>query len=169
MIKLLQEFEAEELPKLLKSPVYTWENVQGLLIDYHPPRVERLWFPWRTDYRVYLHRIHPVLPPHTPLYHNHPWPTAIKVVTGKCEHVAGFEGVEETSQVLLPGAYYEMVTPHEYHAVNPMDGPSLSLMITGRPWASKASVGDVPQRELRELTTRAGEGIRLEFAKIYGL
>jgi hypothetical protein len=52
-----------ELPHLLRDES-AWKSV---LVDYHPPTVERLWLPWG-GYRVYLHCIHPC-PPGTALFH----------------------------------------------------------------------------------------------------
>lgn len=53
MLKALAEVEAV-LPSLLSDEA-GWKDVD---VDYHPPRVERLWKDWQ-DYRIYLHRLHP--------------------------------------------------------------------------------------------------------------
>src|SRR5581483_10131554 len=65
-----------QLPKLFKG-----NHWHSLYVDYEPPTVERLW----TDVgncRLYLHRIHPC---EKALYHAHPWPSAIKVLSGVYE------------------------------------------------------------------------------------
>ena len=52
MLDVLEQLEKEDLARLLRDDAL-WQSV---LIDYHPPHVERLWCSWR-DYRVSLHRI----------------------------------------------------------------------------------------------------------------
>ena len=62
------------LPALLRDEG-AWKS---LLVDYHPPTVERLWRPWGAG-RVYLHRIHPCARAEA-LFHPHPWPSAMRVL-----------------------------------------------------------------------------------------
>src|SRR5256884_8489783 len=83
MLEVLAAVE-KELPRLLLDEA-AWS---GLFIDYHPPTVERLWAQWR-NYRVSLHRIHPCGPGQA-LFHAHPWPSAMRVLTGEYEMAVGY-------------------------------------------------------------------------------
>lgn len=128
-------FEAErELPKLLEEPVDSWNSLD---VNYEPPRVERLWRPYKEDYRLYLHRIHPC---EKALYHPHSWPSAIRIITGQYEMGVGtaYGGKsyhkEFVKTILSAGSAYEIVDPHIFHYVKPLQAPSLSLMITGKPY-----------------------------------
>ena len=147
MLAKLHEAE-DALPDLLREGVDAWRSLD---IDYEPPRVERLWRPWG-EFRISLHRIHPC---ETALMHPHPWPSAVRVITGRYEmgigfseadwHKAGrnFEGfgyegprgpLEVARVVLGPGAQYEMTNHWGFHYVKPLEESSLSLMVTARPW-----------------------------------
>lgn len=138
MLKALYRVE-DQLPLLLKDGIESW---QSLDIDYEPPRVERLWRQVG-DVRVNLHRIHPCV---QALYHPHPWPSAVRVLCGKYEmgvaesdRLLAFshlvEGDREVAKVILTeGAAYEMVNPTGWHYVMPIGQPSLSLMVTAKPW-----------------------------------
>ena len=76
-LSLLREIEAK-LPELL-NPLSD-EHWQSLDVDYHPPRVERVFLPYG-DLRICLHRIHPANSAEI-LFHPHPWPSAMKVLQG---------------------------------------------------------------------------------------
>lgn len=133
MLATLAAAEAE-LPALLEDAA-AWNSLH---IDYHPPVVERMWRPWR-DVRVSLHRIHPCAPGEA-LLHPHPWPSAILVVSGTYEmgvtYGAGTLAPPLASKVVLaPGSRYEMIDPDGWHYVRPLGAPSLSLMVTGKPWS----------------------------------
>lgn len=133
MLEHLLSLEAE-LPTLL-TEVESW---QSLLIDYHPPIVERVWRPWR-DMRLSLHRIHPCGPGEA-LLHPHPWPSAVLIIDGEYEmgvsHGAGMTPPPLGARIVLgPGARYEMIEPDAWHYVRPLTTPSLSVMVTGAPWA----------------------------------
>lgn len=106
-------------------------------VDYEPPRVERLWKPLpNEDARIYLHRIHPC---EKALFHPHPWPSAVMILSGRYEMGVGFGSGEQEPPVaartiLAAGSCYEMDHPDGWHWVRPIGGPSLSVMITGLPW-----------------------------------
>ncbi len=120
-------------------------------VDYEPPRVERLWREFE-DGRLYLHRIHPC---EKALYHPHPWPSAVKIITGSYEMGIGYHvwgGRPATwmrvptsneivgappyasLQVLTAGCTYEMIRPGGWHYVRPLGGTSYSIMVTGPKW-----------------------------------
>ncbi len=132
MLDVLAQLE-QELPAMLQDESI-WRSVY---VDYHPPIVERLWTSWRT-YRVYLHRIHPCEREQA-LFHPHPWPSAMRVLEGKYEMAVGFgSGMEEPPVAALMVSsgdfHYEMTHPDSWHYVRPLGTPTLSVMLTGKPW-----------------------------------
>jgi hypothetical protein len=136
MLDILSQVE-QVLPELLQDEG-AW---QSLYVDYHPPMVERLWRPW-DQYRVFLHRIHPCEREQA-LFHPHPWPSAMRVLEGEYEMAVGFGPGMETPPVaalmVARGDFrYEMTHPDSWHYVRPLERPTLSVMITGKPWAREA-------------------------------
>jgi hypothetical protein len=122
-----------ELPALLRDEG-AWKS---LFVDYHPPTVERLWRPWGEG-RVYLHRIHPC-PPGAALFHPHPWPSAMRILAGEYEMAVGYGQGDRQPPVaallIAAGDFrYAMTDPDAWHYVRPLGGPTLSLMVTGKPW-----------------------------------
>ena len=141
-------FQVEQaLPQLLCDES-AW---QSLLVDYHPPSVERLWTSWQ-GYRVYLHRIHPCEHGEA-LFHPHPWPSAMRVLDGEYEMAIGFGAGTKTPPVaallIARGDFrYEMTHPDSWHYVRPLGRPTLSLMVTGKPWERESPRSDKPLRRL---------------------
>jgi hypothetical protein len=132
MLDVLDRVEGE-LPALLQDG----ERWQSLYVDYHPPTVERLWSRWG-EYRVFLHRIHPCGPGEA-LFHPHPWPSAMRVLDGEYEMAVGFgPGMGEPPVAALMVARgdfrYAMTHPDAWHYVRPLGAPTLSVMVTGKPW-----------------------------------
>lgn len=112
------------MPDLLQS-ARGWHSLD---IDYHPPRVERLYRPWGAG-RLMLHRIAPCSAGEA-LVHPHPWPCAVRVLTGPYEM-----GLGSGTRLVAHGPLeYEMTDPTEQHYVRPLEGPTLSVMVTGAPW-----------------------------------
>lgn len=128
-LKALEDFIAKDtFYKLLRdTPFDSW---QSLDVDYEPPRVERVWIQ-HGDFRVNLHRIHPC---DKALYHPHPWPSAVYVLSGQYEMAVGTSNTEASRQILTSGSMYEMLDPHGWHSVRPLGRPSLSLMLTWTPF-----------------------------------
>lgn len=129
MMDVLARVEGQ-LWDLMKGPAADWNSLD---VDYEPPRVERLWRPFEDQYRIYLHRIHPC---EKALMHPHPWPSVIKVYSGKYEMGLNYHGPDETlaTFILTVGSVYVMDDPKGWHYVKPLEKPSLSLMITGKPY-----------------------------------
>jgi hypothetical protein len=157
MLDVLAQVEAD-LPELLQDE-RVW---QSLYVDYHPPTVERLWTAWG-EYRVYLHRIHPCERAQA-LFHPHPWPSAMRVLEGEYEMAVGFgAGTEAPPVAALMTARgdfrYEMTHPDSWHYVRPLGGPTLSVMVTGKPWGRDAPRSNRPLRPLR--AEQAAELLRL--------
>ncbi|MEM9337008.1 MAG: hypothetical protein AAGA35_04095 [Patescibacteria group bacterium] len=148
MLAVLQNIE-KDLPEMLRDG----SGWQSLMIDYHPPFVERLWRQ-HGEYRAMLHRIHPCDVDEA-LLHAHPWPSAVRVVSGLYEMGIGFSTDQAPKQlaatVHLPsGSAYEMVEKDGWHSVRPINVPSLSVMVIGKPWSDHK--GPQSTKELRALT-----------------
>lgn len=136
MLQILSQVEAA-LPELLRDEL-GWQSV---VVDYHPPKVDLLWRSWE-GYRVFLHRIYPCAPGEA-LFHPHPWPSAMRVLEGEYEMAVGFgPGMVEppvAALVRVRGDFrYEMTHPDSWHYVRPIDRPTLSVMVTGKPWGREA-------------------------------
>lgn len=162
MLDILRRVE-EVLPELLLDEA-GWET---LFVDYHPPYVERLWRPW-FGYRVYLHRIHPCSVAEA-LFHPHPWPSAMRIVSGTYEMAVGFgegEKVPPTAAriILSTGSEYEMTHPDGWHYVRPLGRPALSLMVTGTPWDRSSPKSE---KALSPLTTAKRDEILKFFREYY--
>ncbi|MEM9071653.1 MAG: hypothetical protein AAGE52_24305 [Myxococcota bacterium] len=144
------------LPALLDDR--TWDSLH---IDYHPPRVERLFRAFG-DGRVFLHRIHPCDPGEA-LFHPHPWPSAMAVLRGRYEMSvgAGIERATPVSRIVASAPFeYEMTDPNAWHSVRPIDAPVLSVMVTGAPWNRSSPR---PERPLAPLTPDAADALRRTF------
>lgn len=133
----LLKLKEAHLRGLITDPARVWHTLDVL---YERPRVERVWTQLGEE-RLLLHRIYPCLKPY---YHSHPWPSAVLLLKGTQGMAVGYgppdeEGPPITANFhITPGTVYEMLDPYGWHAVNPLDGPSLSLMLTGKPWSPTA-------------------------------
>jgi hypothetical protein len=126
-----------ELPKLLRSDD-AWYSMD---IDYHPPRVERLFHNWG-KHRIMLHRIEPCAKEEA-LFHPHPWPSAMRVLKGtywmRVGSAAGVEPPPEVFEVMVTVGpdtdfRYAMTHPDGWHVVIPVGGPVYSVMVIGPYW-----------------------------------
>lgn len=128
----------KDLPRLIGDYQTPWQTLDVL---YEEPRVERVWVQIG-DNRLYLHRIHPT---NKPFFHPHPWPSAIYLRTGRQIMNVGYGAPDSppppvaASIHLAEGSYYEMTHPYGWHSVEPVGGPSLSVMVTGVPWTTSTS------------------------------
>jgi len=168
MLKALHTIEGQLVPLIEEGP----DAWQSLNIDYEPPRVERLWRQVG-DLRVSLHRIHPCA---QALYHPHPWPSAIRIVSGLYEMGIAespkllFQNLVEADRevarmMLVAGTEYEMVHPTGWHYVKPHSMASLSIMVTAKPWDPPVfDHGDFGQRvELQPLTNQTKQELLTSF------
>lgn len=145
MLDILEQAEAA-LPALIQDKSI-WRS---LCIDYHPPLVERLWTQWG-DYRINLHLIESCSGA-KPLFHPHPWPSAMKILEHQYLMEVGFGKNEppasERMKILLTaGSTYEMLHPDQWHSVDP-GCASTTLMVTGKPWNRESPKSDKPLKEL---------------------
>jgi hypothetical protein len=121
------------VPQLIADPFTAWKTLDIL---YEDPHVERVWLQLGPK-RLNLHRIHPC---ERGFYHPHPWPSAICILEGRQRMTLGYgppSGKPPDPAAMLDlyaPSEYEMLDPQGWHAVMPVGGPSLSLMLTGRPW-----------------------------------
>jgi len=146
MLDVLEQVE-KELPALLASE----EGWQTLNINYHPPFVDRVSRRWG-DYRIYLHRIHPCESSEA-LFHPHPWPSAMRILSGVYEmavgHGEGEQAPPYAAKLIASGDLkYEMVDRDSWHYVRPIDDVAMTIMITGRPWERWSPSPEVSLRPL---------------------
>lgn len=138
MIEELKQITNSEVFKHWLNSPHMWNTLD---IDYHPPRVERLWRNF-DELRIFLHVIHPCTTEEA-LMHPHPWESAIRVlpIGGQYEHGIGYRIIHDThsipsedivcKQIITGEMYYEMMSPNGIHYVRPIGVPSYSIMITG--------------------------------------
>jgi hypothetical protein len=111
---------------------------QSLSVDDEKPFVDRLWMPYGEG-RLLLHVIHPCAPGE-PLYHPHPWASAMRILDGWYETAYGHGAPDGPPppmgemKALGAGSRYEMVNPEAWHYVRPLGGPAVTVMVTGKPW-----------------------------------
>lgn len=135
MLPVLEQAELE-LPSLLLAR----DSWQSLLVNDEHPNVERLWMPYGAG-RLCLHLIH-LCGEGESLYHPHPWPSAMRILYGKYETAYGHGSPMDAppprgaTRTHGAGDRYEMVNPLAWHCVRPIGEPVLSVMVTGKPWAS---------------------------------
>jgi len=152
MLDLLHD-AIHRLPRLLTEHRNEWESVN---VTYHRPHVERLWMQLG-ECRLFLHRIHPCDDGHA-LFHPHPWPSAVRIVSGDYEHKIGTTGYAEGNHdlpvslvlsraILVGGAEYEMVNRDAWHSVRPVVGPSDSIMITGPLHQPRVEMPNLPKKK----------------------
>lgn len=147
-----------EVLRVLPTLIADAAGWQSLDVSYHPPRVERLWRQYG-PHRIYLHRIYPCAPAEA-LFHPHPWPSAMRIVSGTYEMALGSGAGREPPPVaatvmMVPGSEYEMVEPDGWHAVRPIGNPALSVMVTGAPWDRPAPKSTAPLSPLEETAKRS--------------
>lgn len=138
--------EGNVLRDMLCNPTI-WESLD---IDYHEPRVERVWTQVG-DKRLCLHRIHSCEAGKA-LFHPHPWPSAMKIIDGSYKMGVGTENgghhVRQAATLILnPGSYYEMSDVHGWHYVAPVTEVAHSIMLIGQPW-------EKPSRGLADVTKK---------------
>lgn len=152
-----------ELPKLLADEA-TWNT---LFVNYSQPFVERVY----RDYNglcICLHRI-ASCDAGAALFHPHPWPSAMRIVSGSYEMGIGYGTTTDEPPVaatlVLPAtSVYEMTDPNGWHWVRPLTHHSLSLMITGITWNRLSPKSTEP---LGPLSSEAKDEIMQAFRNAY--
>ena len=108
-------------------------------IRYQFPHVDRLTIPWG-EFRISLHYIYPCEKDKC-FIHTHPWPSAIRVLSGEYEtglYNNAFFGIRKDYEpkMIISGSNgldYEMADPNSSHYVWTPTG-SYSLMLMGPKW-----------------------------------
>lgn len=77
------------------------------------------------------------------------------------------EAAIASSILLEAGSSYEMAHPKGWHSVNPVGGPSLSVMVTGTPWAFPIEPDAKPDKELLPLEADVIQALLAEFRQYY--
>lgn len=163
MLKVLRNAEnlLRDADCMLLYKPGAWESLD---VDHEPPRVERLWRQCGV-YRIMLHRIHPC---ERALFHPHPWPSAVKVLSGAYEMAVGYGAGSDNppiaaTTVLTAGSSYEMIDPNAWHLVRPLGAPSLSLMVVGLSWMEHHPGEKRPSTELKPLSPDGVAGLLAAF------
>lgn len=162
MLSKLRE-ALKELPDLLKpEEIGNWGTLD---VDYHAPRVKRLFRAWG-DYRINLHEIAPCGPGEA-LYHPHPWPSAMIVLNGVYEmgvgHGPGLKEPPIAARIIMKdNDCYEQTDFDSWHYVRPLT-TVYSVMLTGKPWHR---IFPGPNHDLEPLTPTEKEDLLLMFANI---
>lgn len=157
----------QELPGMMEDS----SRWQSKLVDYHPPKVERIYttehFRTRIAYRVSLHRIYGC--PTPALMHVHPWPSAVRIIRGSYIMESGKVNCCEYRRSLITrmveGSEYEMRSKEDWHSVSPLNEPALTVMVTGIPFSiPHKSMAKQPQPgALRELDAFEFDDLFQEF------
>ena len=132
VLEILETVE-QALPSLLE----TLDGWNTLNIDYHPPHVERVVRHWG-DYYINLHRIYPCESSEA-LFHPHPWPSAIHILSGVYEMAVGYGAGDQpppfAARMIASGDLkYEMTDRNAWHYVRPINQAAMTIMVTGKRW-----------------------------------
>jgi hypothetical protein len=178
LLDILNETIEEKLPNFLKKEnEELWNSTE---VIYHAPRVERLWMQMG-EYRIFLHRIYPCQKEEA-LFHPHPWPCAVKIINGTYEMGISTEYPDEdkfetekepawTSEharlILGAGSSYEMSDRTAWHYVLPINNPSDSIMIIGKPYSPAVSMPISPNQKQPPLYSERFNQLMEEWRKRY--
>ena len=166
MLNILRNVMTDILPDLLRDG----EPWNSLDINYERPHVKRLWRQYG-NHRVLLHKIEPCGRDEA-FWHPHKSPSAVLVLNDQdtevlyemgtgygAWHGPGSSKPPVSMSMIVSGHAefaYEMVDPLSWHYVRPINDPSYSLMIIGRPWVVSLPVDKVPPlKPLDEATKEA--------------
>lgn len=161
-------YKAEEELSVLLHRDNILEGWNSVNVNYHDPHVERVWRQWG-EYRISLHCIHPCEPSKS-LFHPHPWPSAMRILSGEYEMEVGYgKGVEVPPSackiVLQPESVYEMTDPDGWHSVRPLNGPCWTVMVSGKPW--NRPMNEEPKHKLEPLSAERVAKMLAWFSRQY--
>lgn len=177
MLEILEEIK-NVIPKFLFT-VGAEKNWETLNIDYAHPHVHRLWrdLDYKGKiYRVYLHKLFPVPAETEPLFHPHPWKSAIEIMEGTYKMGIGHSSdgyktpEEDAILILTPGSKYDMSNEFGWHYVYPLDDkPVYSIMITGEQFPNPVTneIWESIKEELKPLTYGQKMEIISKFKEFY--
>ncbi len=151
MLDILLEAR-RQLPTLLLEED-KWKDID---VDYHPPRVKRVWRQWGEN-RIFLHEIDPCSIEEA-LLHPHAWKSGMFLGEGSYMMLTGKSPTNDPPAIvertlLAAGSSYEMIDPDSWHAVAPIT-VCQTMMVTSPPTGRSAPKST---KELQKLTpeTRA--------------
>ncbi len=135
LIEKLLEIKDNELQDML-TETGLWNSLD---VNYHPPRVERLWRQYDEHHRLFIHIIHKTTA--ACLFHKHKWEAAFHMIFGSYEMALTSSETEFGSEeayklpeiarhIIAAGSSYEMRYTHTAHYVKPLGDYSISLMLT---------------------------------------
>ena len=163
---VFEEVETFLLEEGYLDDVGKWDSVD---VDYHPPRVERLYTKIGSI-RICLHRIHPC-DPEKALLHPHPWPASFKIYKGMYASEVGTsetaEPPKERVRLLLDaGSMKSMTNPNDWHFVAPIKEPVYSIMINGTPYEEMNPGVEKANKQLLPLHSYEKELILKDFKEL---
>lgn len=169
MLNILYNVLDNILPDMLRDE-RPWNSLD---IDYEFPHVKRVWRQYG-NHRVLLHRIEPCNR-EVAFWHPHKSPSAVFVFGDPSSRSAYEMGIgygigpkppiAMVMQVAGQDSFsYEMIDPLGWHYVRPIEGPSYSVMIIGRPWVTSLPMDKVPP--LNSLDDVTKEAVLEEFRKL---
>ena len=167
MLEMLEAAERELTRIFSSDDALEGEGWRSLRVDYHAPFVDRLYREWNGQ-RIYLHVIHPCAPEEA-LFHPHPWPSAMRILSGKYEMGVGYGTGDApppvAARIVAHGPMiYEMTDPDAWHYVRPIDGVASTVMVTGTPWNRSSPR---PSRPLSELPPERVKEMLIAYREAY--
>ena len=164
ILKKLKEIEKTVLVGMMKDPSI-WKSLD---INYHPPRVERLYTDY-DGYRICLHKIYSCKNGEA-LYHPHPWSAAFHILDGKYETGFGYSETEDEPKILskvitIGEMYYEMTDPNTWHYVKPFQQHDFcySIMLSGDKFENINPAVKKADRELKPLSEEKSTSLLQSF------
>lgn len=132
------------LPRLLRER-HRWRDV---VVD-DTPAMNRLYRDWNNEFRIFLHWLDPTPPGQSPILHYHQWPCMVKVHEGGYRQLLAYgpPGPVTPSPCasidISPGATYELVHPHLWHAVlleQPAEPSWSTMLVRKQSWGTPLQV-----------------------------
>jgi len=135
-MNMLQELQnaLELLPDLLNKRE-AWDS---LVVNRRKPHTYRVFTHLPNGFRVCLHKF-TTCHQHEAFPHPHPWAGAFLLLQGKYKMTVGhspdrFSPPDKVMEMILtPGCMYEIIEPHTWHAVIPLE-TTYTIMVNGEPW-----------------------------------
>jgi hypothetical protein len=143
MLHVLQQVE-ERLPSMLAHPFTEW---QALSLNERAPRLERVWT--RVEqFRVCLDRLHPS---EKVAMQRPAWPSAVHVVSGRCEvRVGASETMILSTSLLNESSRSEIPHKDGWHSMRALGAPSMMVTVAGPSWETGVLEAELSASKLTE-------------------
>ncbi len=167
--------EAERALPLLLQGAWRWKS---MLVTYEHPHVERIYSDIDVGagpMRVMLHKVLEVPEGATPLWHPHPWPSAVRVLEagrGRVYEMDIGRGPSNDFAAVMRSSgelRYAMVDPAAWHYVRPIGGPSYSVMVVGPPFQEPQHAQHRPKTQQGPLSPDAFQRSLMMWREAYTL